>query len=297
MTLFVFFIFVVYGGVHVYAFLKARQAFGFGWAAGVVVALFMAFMVGAVFLIRSLERHDFELTRPHPVLDRLPLDGGHLPLLLQFPCLRPGESRCSGCRHGSERRVRFSGAFRRGFSFACLSPSSALICVYGYFDAQNIRTERLVFETDRLPKGTDKVTIAQISDVHLGLIVRCDRLVAMLEAVKAAKPDICRRHRRPRGRPDQRSAGPARAAAGHQRKVRQVRHYREPRILCRHRQGAGVFPRLGAHRAAGRIEGPRRYPDRRRGRPDGHSDEGRERRRRTARRWPGPTGRRSSCCS
>jgi len=47
-----------------------------------------------------------------------------------------------------------------------------------------------VFETDRLPKGTDKVTIAQISDVHLGLIVRCDRLVAMLEAVKAAKPDI-----------------------------------------------------------------------------------------------------------
>ncbi|NTW68193.1 MAG: metallophosphoesterase, partial [Nitrospirae bacterium] len=34
------------------------------------------------------------------------------------------------------------------------------------------------------------VTIAQISDVHLGLVVRCDRLVAMLEAVKAANPDI-----------------------------------------------------------------------------------------------------------
>jgi len=34
MTLFFFFIFFVYGGVHVYAFLKARQALGFGWAAG-----------------------------------------------------------------------------------------------------------------------------------------------------------------------------------------------------------------------------------------------------------------------
>jgi predicted MPP superfamily phosphohydrolase len=76
------------------------------------------------------------------------------------------------------------------FSFALSLSLSALICTYGYFDAQNIRTERLVFETDRLPPGTDKVTIAQISDVHLGLIVRCDRLVAMLEAVKAAKPDI-----------------------------------------------------------------------------------------------------------
>jgi len=75
-------------------------------------------------------------------------------------------------------------------SFALSLSLSALICVFGYFDAQNIRTERLVFETDRLPRGTDKVTIVQISDVHLGLIVRCDRLVSILEAVKAAKPDI-----------------------------------------------------------------------------------------------------------
>ena len=51
MTLFILFIFGVYGGVHAYAFLKARQAFGFGWGAGIVVAFFMAFMGGAVFLI------------------------------------------------------------------------------------------------------------------------------------------------------------------------------------------------------------------------------------------------------
>jgi len=62
MTLFFFFIFFVYGGVHVYAFLKARQALGFGWTAGALLALFMLAMVGAIFLIRTLERHDFELT-------------------------------------------------------------------------------------------------------------------------------------------------------------------------------------------------------------------------------------------
>lgn len=189
MIIFFAFVFGVYGGIHVYAFLKARQAFGFGWATGIVVALFMAFMVGAVFLIRSLERNEFELAArtlswiaylwmaliflffcSSVVIDLVNLAlrvpawlGGQGPFLLRVP---------------------------PRLSFALSLSLSALICVYGYFDAQNIRTERLVFETDRLPKGTDKVTIAQISDVHLGLIVRCDRLVAILEAVKAAKPDI-----------------------------------------------------------------------------------------------------------
>lgn len=189
MILFILFIFGVYGGVHAYVFLKARQAFGFGWGAGIAVALFMAFMVGAVFLIRSLERHEFELTArtlswvaflwmaliflffcSSLAIDLVNLSlrvpawlGGQGPFLLRVP---------------------------PRLSFALSLSLSALICVYGYFDAQNIRTERLVFETDRLPQGTDKVTIAQISDVHLGLIVRCDRLVSILEVVKAAKPDI-----------------------------------------------------------------------------------------------------------
>jgi predicted MPP superfamily phosphohydrolase len=47
-----------------------------------------------------------------------------------------------------------------------------------------------VIETGKLPQGVDRLTIAQISDVHLGLIVRCDRLVAILEKVHEAKPDI-----------------------------------------------------------------------------------------------------------
>jgi predicted MPP superfamily phosphohydrolase len=75
-------------------------------------------------------------------------------------------------------------------SFAASLALAMLVSVYGYFDAQNIRMERLVIQTDKLPQGTDGITIVQISDVHLGLIIRCDRLVSILEVVKAAKPDI-----------------------------------------------------------------------------------------------------------
>jgi predicted MPP superfamily phosphohydrolase len=189
MTLFILFIFGVYGGVHVYAFLKARQALGFGWAAGLALALFMAFMVGAVFLIRSLERHDLELSaRTLSWVAYL-----WMALIFLFFCSSLALDLANLALRGAAW-LGFSGTLPLRipprFSFALSLSLSALICIYGYFEAQNIRTERLVFETDRLPPGTDKVTIAQISDVHLGLIVRCDRLVAMLEAVKAAKPDI-----------------------------------------------------------------------------------------------------------
>ena len=189
MTLFFFFIFFVYGGVHVYAFLKARQALGFGWTTGVLLALFMLAMVGAIFLIRTLERHDLELTaRTLSWVTYLWM----ATIFLYF---------CSSLAFDITNlllrvpawlgiRSEFISPLQPRFTFAVSLSLSLLICLYGYFDAQNIRTERLVFETDRLPKGTDKVTIAQISDVHLGLVVCCDRLVAMLEEVKAAKPDI-----------------------------------------------------------------------------------------------------------
>jgi hypothetical protein len=189
MILFVLFIIGVYGGVHVYVFLKARQAFGFGWAAGAAVALFMAAMVGAVFLIRSLERHDFELSARAlswaaylwMALIFLFFCGSLLIDLVNLALRIPAWTGMQGA---------FPPPVTPRLSFALSLSLSALICVYGYFEALNIRTERLVIETDKLPAGTDRLTIAQISDVHLGLIVRCDRLVGILEAVKAAKPDV-----------------------------------------------------------------------------------------------------------
>ena len=189
MILFIFFIFGVYGGVHVYAFLKARQAFGFGWAVGIPLALFMALMVGAIFLIRSLERHDLELTaRTISWVTYLWMAAiflffcGSLAFDLANLLLR------------APAWLGVSASYLRPLSprvtFAVSAALSILICCYGYFEAQNIQTEKLVIETDRLPKGVDRLTIAQISDVHLGLLIRCDRLVAILEKVQAEKPDI-----------------------------------------------------------------------------------------------------------
>jgi predicted MPP superfamily phosphohydrolase len=65
-----------------------------------------------------------------------------------------------------------------------------LIASYGYFEAKQIRTEHVRIRTTKLPAGLDRLRIVQISDVHLGLIVREERLKRILSAVEKAGPDL-----------------------------------------------------------------------------------------------------------
>jgi uncharacterized protein len=64
------------------------------------------------------------------------------------------------------------------------------INVYGFFEARCIRTERITIRTPKLPAELDRVRIAQISDIHLGLIVGKERLENILGKVRVENPDI-----------------------------------------------------------------------------------------------------------
>ena len=189
MTVFLLTIITVYGGAHVYAFFRARGAFGFGAGPGLVLALFMALMVAAPFVIRTLELHEFERTA------RVLAYGAYLWMaaLFLFFCI----SLSIDLLNLAARAVRWAAAVDpaplpiAGRTSFLISVGLALaICVYGYYEAGNIRPQFLRIETAKLPPGTDRLTVVQMSDVHLGLIIRCDRLEKMLKVVKAAKPDI-----------------------------------------------------------------------------------------------------------
>lgn len=77
---------------------------------------------------------------------------------------------------------------RHSFTIALLF--SVAITAYGAFEAVMIRTEHVIIKTHKIPEKLDGFKIAQISDVHLGLIVREKRLERILNQVKAANPDI-----------------------------------------------------------------------------------------------------------
>ena len=67
---------------------------------------------------------------------------------------------------------------------------SLSICIYGYFEALNIRTEQVDVRTSKLPEAVKKLRVVLISDVHLGLIVREKRLGRILDTVRNAGPDL-----------------------------------------------------------------------------------------------------------
>jgi uncharacterized protein len=189
MRFFILFVFVVYGGTHVYAFLRARSALAFGPATGIVLAAFMMLMVFAVFLIRTLEQFDYDV--PARVLAYVAYLW--MAVLFLFFCgslvfdIAGLVARASGwMTHSNVSAYLFSA---RTLFFASLV-LSICICVYGYFEAHTIVTERLTIKTSKLPAGIERLTIVQISDIHLGLIIRSVRLKKMLAIVKAAKPDI-----------------------------------------------------------------------------------------------------------
>jgi predicted MPP superfamily phosphohydrolase len=62
--------------------------------------------------------------------------------------------------------------------------------VYGWFEAWDIRLERVTIATAKLPPSVSRLRIVQISDVHLGLIVGDTRLRKIAALICQAEPDL-----------------------------------------------------------------------------------------------------------
>ena len=189
MSLFILTIFTIYGGVHVYAFLKARSVFAFGPVAGLALASFMLLMVFALFLIRALEAHDYEL----PARALAYVTYFWMGALFLFFCgslLFDSITLVTRAAGWTTQSDISSYLVPRKITFFTSLGLALAICTYGYFEAKDIGAERIVIETAKLPAGIDRLAIVQISDVHLGLINRCDRFRPMITAVKDARPDI-----------------------------------------------------------------------------------------------------------
>jgi predicted MPP superfamily phosphohydrolase len=189
MTLFLLSFFLIYGLMHGYVFLKARAALHFGGLSGILLGLFMLFMILAPLCIRVLEKQGNE-----EMASALSW-GAYLWLgflfLFMVCALLFDLWRFLGAAAAWLTKKDLS-AFVPGAKVAFFVPLllSLATAAYGYFEALHIRTERVVIETDRLPAGVERFRICQISDVHLGLIVREERLARMLDIVKRENPDV-----------------------------------------------------------------------------------------------------------
>ena len=185
MTIFLLF----YGGVHYYIFLKARAAFALSPGQNIALILFMTTMVCIPIMTRFAVRYGFESPA------RLLAFVGYLWMgfvLLFFTC---------SLLIDLYRLLTYTAGLILRRDFSQLIPStrylfflpllySLFTATYGYFEAKAVRTERITIKTSKIPREVGRFTIAQISDLHLGLIIRESRLTRILEEVKKANPDI-----------------------------------------------------------------------------------------------------------
>jgi predicted MPP superfamily phosphohydrolase len=184
--LFLIVFFLIYGSVHYYFFHKLSVAFLLPPALSAGLVAFLAAMVLAPVAVRLLEQEGHETTARAVAFLGYCWMGF---LFLFFAAALAGDLLRLLLWLG--RQLTPLPAFPSpAAALSCCLALALTGCVYGWAEALRIRTEHVTIATGKLPTGVDRLRIVQISDVHVGLIVREERLRRMVAAIGQAAPDL-----------------------------------------------------------------------------------------------------------
>ena len=189
MALFAISFFSLYSLLHFYIVIKVKTALSLSIRSSLVVVFFMLLMVAAPAIVRFLENNELE------VFARVMAYVGYTWLGFLFLLV------CSSLVIDIYRVLLHVGSFLSGIDvlrsavsartyFLIALSASVLIAAYGSFEAKRILIEKVVIKTSKIPARVSPLRIAQISDVHIGLIVRHDRVRRIIEQVKRTEPHL-----------------------------------------------------------------------------------------------------------
>lgn len=178
----------IYGSMQFFVFWKVRRAFpGMGWWL-VLPGIFLLLMIVSPILARRFDRAAW-LT-----LARITAAVGYTWMAVSFWFLVIGGSvelwnlgaRLVALVRGAETRLLVSP-----LAMVCSAGAIiALLVPWGIYESSRVRIERVTVRTSKLLPGSKPITVAQISDLHLGLLGAEWRLENALRAVAEARPDV-----------------------------------------------------------------------------------------------------------
>jgi uncharacterized protein len=178
----------LYGAMHLYLFLKVRAAFQPGGVPLILLALWMLLMTAAPLLVHAAERRDSESAALFFAWSGYTWMG----LLFLFTV-------SSVAVDLLRLALFFCGKSYPSLGALSLSPAGsfslpaalAVACAgWGLHEARTVKTEHVVVETEKLPPGRERLRIVQVSDVHIGLMLREGRLRKIIDTLREAEPDI-----------------------------------------------------------------------------------------------------------
>jgi hypothetical protein len=182
MIIFLLVFFCLYGSINFYFFFRVKSIFQFTGLLQAAILFLLVLLIAAPVLVRVLESLRYEqIARAVACIGYVWMAFVFLFFFisLSFDFVRLGY------------KIFGSGSFQFKTIFFGISVFlSASLVTYGYVDAQRIRVKHLEIKTKHVLPGDGKLRIVQISDVHIGIIIRENRIDPILEKVREAKPDI-----------------------------------------------------------------------------------------------------------
>ena len=189
MSLFILSFFLIYGSMHAYALLKARSALALGPGMTLAILLLLGILLCAPIITQQLSRHGYEGA------SRIVAHAGYLWMgylffltclnlsadLLRLPLWAMG-------RGGIAPNAASVLAGRP--AFLCIAGLAVALSAYAIIEASRIEIVRVRIVTDRLPASVPSLRIAQITDLHLGLIHRNGKAREVAAIVALEHPDL-----------------------------------------------------------------------------------------------------------
>jgi len=180
--------FSVYGGMHAYFFLKIHLAFSLNGYRLAALIVFLLLMLNAPILVRLMERAGFIA----PATWLAYSSYVWMAIILWFVSLgligdiwNLGVWIASQIFPASDRLLLGSGT---GIKVIFLIITASAL--WGVMEASRIRVESVVLSTSLLEPGSKSITVAQISDLHLGLIVGERKVIQVKQLLEGIAPDI-----------------------------------------------------------------------------------------------------------
>ncbi|HEY6097704.1 MAG TPA: metallophosphoesterase, partial [Candidatus Deferrimicrobium sp.] len=189
MSLFLLSFFLVYGSMHAYALLKARSALELGPGMTLALLPLLGVLLCAPIITHHLSRHGYEEAA------RIVAHVGYLWMgfLFFFACLSLSADilRLPLRAMGSGGIAANAAAGLTGRpAILCIAGLAAALSAYAAVEASRIQIVRVRIVTDRLPASVPSLRIAQITDLHLGLIHRSAKAREVAAIVAREHPDI-----------------------------------------------------------------------------------------------------------
>lgn len=188
MSLFLILFLSIYGGMHCYVFIRLNHSFRFSRRARIWVFSWLTFTTLAPILVRLCEEYGYDLTAKSIAWPGFIWMGFIFILtmiLLLFDAITLLSKISTRVSHHKNAWI-----LRQDVTAEIAMLLALVISFYGFFEAQNIRTVKVTIQTDKLATASKGIRVVQLSDIHLGLIIRENRLKEMIRVVNEAKPDI-----------------------------------------------------------------------------------------------------------